>query len=140
VTIASYTALRQDLAADFKAAIAVPYNLAVQWENAPFVEPEGAIAWIAWNVLTAEEQEVARGYPQNLWRCTGIMKVRLFAPIEHGIGNLLALADLIADRYRGSTIGAVQFLGIEIKGAEGRREDDSWVVIVDCIFYADRKA
>lgn len=135
----SYVALRNALQADFDSAIATPQALPVQWENLPFAPPENA-RWAAFNVLPGIEEEVARGYPENLWRFSGILKIKLYAPVGQGIGELQALADLIADHYRGSERAACQFWGVEVRQTDGARESDTWLIVVDCTFRADRYA
>lgn len=138
----SYVALRNALQADFAAGIATPQALLVQWENLPFSVPENKL-WCAWNVLTGPEVEASRGHPFNMWRISGgLVKVKLYAPVGQGIGAVSALADLIANHYRGSYKSDCQFWGVELRsGPEGgSRESDTWQVVIDATFTADRLA
>lgn len=140
MTIASYKAMRDGLAADFKANFATPFSLPVQWENAPFNVPQGAQAWVKFNVLPGQEELAAIGYPKNRYRFGGIMKIVIFTPVVQGIGNATAAADAIAARYRGTAgqIAGVVFMGVRMnEPVADSAMPDWWKLVVDCTFRAD---
>jgi hypothetical protein len=131
--------MRNDLAADFKSSFTTPFSLPTQWENAPFQVPQGAIAWVKFNVLPGQEELASIG-PKNLYRFGGVMKIVIFVPLVQGVGYGLTAADAIAKRYRdiGGAIAGVVFMGAHVN--EPLPDDampDWWKIVVDCAFRAD---
>lgn len=137
MTIASYYSFRNALAADFLANFVTPFSLPTQWENAPFTPPQNAIAWVRFQIIHGREECTQIG-PQNLYRAGSMFKPAIFVPVVQGIGFMMQLADLIADRYRGSFIGGVTFQGVQINDPRPDEAMPDWFTCsVDCYFNAD---
>lgn len=134
MTIDSYQSFAEDLRSDFKAGIVTPNSLPVQWENLPF-QPEQNVLWIAYDHLHGDEDLISIG-PPKIWRHVGVLFVRIYTALEKGSKAGRALADLIADRYRGSYTAGATFRGASI--SNGRREDDWYVTNAQVRYFADR--
>lgn len=124
--------------AKFKADVADPQNLLVQYDNKDDKDqPEDGI-WCRFTILPADTSQASIGGSATggqMFRTPGICIASLFAPYGSGDDALFALADLIAQKFRTTTYSGVVFRtpGIARVGRAGKW----WQVNVTAPWYSD---
>jgi hypothetical protein len=134
MTVSSFAEIEHALAGDFASAIATPHSLPTQYPNAPWSEPDSG-KWAQLTVLPGETDFEEIG--ENVrTRTPGLLHINIFTDVSEGDAEGLALADVVADRYRRVERGGVVFRAPS-KGP-GMRQGRWWMTPVRCPFYADR--
>ena len=95
---------------DFDTNIATPNQLRVAWPNAPFEESAADVVWADLQVKSSgDDEQMDVGAVVKDYRKSGRLHVNLYSQPETGEGAALALADLIAARYRTVEIAGCSF-------------------------------
>lgn len=129
-----WEALHNVVRSRFKTQIADVQSVTVQYDNAPFTEPEDA-TWVRWTIVPAQTSLVAIGGTSRRYRTVGLAVASIFVPVESGDALALRLADAVATAFRCVTDTGVVFSSPSV--INRGRDENWWQVNVECPFYAD---
>lgn len=118
----------------FKTLIADVQSLPTHYDNQKFTVPENT-RWCRLTVLPGDTEQADMGTPAKRWRTSGVVVAQLFSPLEQGDENILQLADLIAETFRGKTVAPAIFRSPSI--VRVGRAGPWWQVNVSCPWFAD---
>ena len=87
-------------------------SVPVAYDNAGFTPPEDneddPAPWVTLTILPGEGFQASLGSPK-IWRNTGLIVAQIFVPVGQGDGLANALADDVAQVFRGQRVGFVTF-------------------------------
>lgn len=134
----SFNAIGIKISTRFKDLVEKVVAIPAQYDNAPFIPPENS-RWMTCDVIHHDHEQVTLGEPgSRVFRYWGLLSSRLFAPIETGDGDLLAIADVIATAFKGVTVDGITYRTVTIPGPGSRTPDGKWwQVTVVCPWYSD---
>jgi hypothetical protein len=119
----------------FKTLIADVHTLTTQYDNEELSNPDN-ILWCRLTIKEGSTSQTSIGSPgSNIFRVVGIIYAQLFCPIGDGDKDILAMADNIADAFRGVSISGVLFKSPSVRSLG--RLGSEWQVNVECPFQSD---
>ena len=131
----SFAATQIAIEGRFETEVSTPQSLSVEWENTSFTPPSNAI-WARPVVREGESFQADFGTTSHRRRSPGVFFVSLFAPLGRGTKDVMALADIVADKFTNADLGdGVTFLTAWPQRVG--RQDNEFLVNVTCPFVAD---
>jgi len=131
----AWDALFNTIRSRFKTQVADALSLPTQYDNQEYENPDDG-NWCRLTIMPGETMQASIGSPSgNRERTVGAMIAQLFAPLSHGDGDILEIAESIRAAFKRVTDGAVTFRTPYL--VRRGRQIDSWQINVVCPFYSD---
>lgn len=114
--------------------VVVPNSLesVFEWPNQPVFVPPESDKWARVSIQSTDSRQLTLGASQNLFRARGLLIVRIFDSIEHGTKDILELADLVSEAFRGITVGSLIYRSPYTR--RNGRSGKWWSINVYCPF------
>ena len=138
----NYEELHNIIRTRFQERIADVHSLTTQYDNQNLTKPQNKL-WCRFTIKDGDTFQKSIGSPDtNIHRAVGVAFAQLFCPIGKGDKDILAMADNIAEAFRGKSVSGVVFKTPSIKilgrvAADKRTAGSEWQVNVSIPYYAD---
>ncbi len=80
--------------------VSIDPNLNVNWPNVSFTPPNPPAIWMRVNIFSGEAVQLTIGSVTNAHRFPGVIVIQIFAPLNAGDKDILAMADTVAGIFR----------------------------------------
>jgi hypothetical protein len=119
----------------FYAQITTARSIPTQFDNAPFVQPEGA-KWVRLTILETTGDTFEKG-SRPRYRTVGVAIVNVFVPVSSGDQEGLEIVDWVADVFRNVRVDGIRFYTPSLQTLGVGRDGQWWQLNVEMPFEHD---